>query len=139
MNRAFSSRKKSRGFLLLETMLGVIIFAVGVLGMTRAVQNCLAAERLKQAAQVARLALENRMAEVESGAVAAKEGTVSEELKDQFKGITMIQTRRKFALKGGKKQELTGLYTVELEATWRSQFGDKQSRQLSFYVYLPNQ
>ena len=38
-------RHASRGFLLLESMLAVAIFAIGILALGRCVENCLKAER----------------------------------------------------------------------------------------------
>ena len=55
------------GFVLIEVMLGVMIFAIGVLALGRCVNNCISAETLREETERARLALENRMAEVEAG------------------------------------------------------------------------
>ena len=68
MTRASRCGKK-RGVMLLEAMLAVAIFAIGVITLGRCVSNCIAAERLVQEDALARRALENRWAEIESGAV----------------------------------------------------------------------
>ena len=51
---------KKRGVMLLEAMLAVAIFAIGVITLGRCVSNCIAAERLVQEDALARRALENR-------------------------------------------------------------------------------
>lgn len=132
-----NSSRQEHGFLLLETMIGVLIFSIGVLGMARAVNNCLGAERLKNEDQCARLALENRMAEIEAGAVVVEDAK-SEQLKGQFRAITMKQSRKPFPEKGDKNQKLSGLYIIDLEASWTAQFG-VHSKELTFYVYRPNE
>ena len=121
-----------RAFILLETMIGVFVFAIGVLALAKCVDQCLTAEIAKTADQRARLALENRMAEIEAGAVAvSKPG--SEELKGMFKGITLKQSRTPLRAKNELNKELVGLYVVNLEAAWKDS-GLVQSKALSFYV-----
>ena len=126
---------KQSGFLLLETMVGVLIFSIGILGMARAVNNCLAAEHIKELDQLARLALENRIAEIEAGAVLVQDAK-SEQLKGQFSTITMKQSRTPFPGRGDHDQKLNGVFIINLEAVWSTQFGD-QSKSISFYVYRP--
>src|ERR1700704_4817498 len=54
------------GFALYEVMLGVAIFAFGVLALGRAVNNCLNASTLDAEDNRVRLILSNRMAEVQT-------------------------------------------------------------------------
>jgi len=128
----------NHGFLLLETMLGVCIFALGVLAMAKCVNNCLNAEAIKAEDQRARLALENRMAEVEAGAVAVDEEPKSEKLKGMFNGIVMKQSRHKAPLMIAKDQPLTNVYVITLDAVWPTPDGS-MTKELSFYVFRPNQ
>ena len=116
-------------------MIGVAVFAVGVMSLATCVDNCLRAETAKAADQRARLALENRMAEIEAGAISvAKPG--SDALKGLFKGITLKQSRTALKFKNEKNEALTGLYVVNLEAVWKD--GQReQSKALNFYVFQP--
>ena len=128
--------RQTAGFLLLETMIGVMIFALGVLAMARCVEQCINIETAKVWDERARVALENRMAEIEAGSVffeTAKE----EKLKGMFEGITLVQTRTPLKLKDENKQELTGLFQIQLEAVWQEPAG-KQSKELTFYVLQQN-
>ena len=125
-------RRVEAGYLLMEAMLAIAIFAIGVITMGKCVNNCLIAERFKQEDSRARQALANRMAEIEAGAVPLVD-KASEELKGSFAGMTMKQTRVALKKKNEKDQELIGLFGVTLEVSWESN-GTKESRDLQFYV-----
>ena len=120
------------GYLLLEAMLAVAIFAIGVITLAKCVSNCLVAEQYKQEDGRARRALANRMAEIEAGAVPLADNAV-DELKGSFAGMKMKQTRVPLKKKNEKDQELIGLFAVTLELTWERN-GSKESRDLQFYV-----
>ena len=126
------SLQKRGGFMLLETMIGVAVFAIGVLAVARCVDNCLNAEIARKQDQLARVALENRMAEIEAGAESVDKPSDTQ-LKDQFAGITLSQSRKPFPFKNEKDKELPGLFVVDLEAKWKAPDGD-QSKAITFYV-----
>jgi type II secretory pathway component PulJ len=125
--------KRRAGFVLLEAMIAVAIFAIGVITLGRCVSNCVAAERFKVEDARARRVLENRMAEIEAESVSV--GNPSEEkLKAPFEGMTLKQRRVELKKKNEKKADMTGLYAVTLEVTWLSD-REPQSKQLTFYVH----
>ena len=127
MNRV---RAKS-GFLLLETMLGVAIFAIAMLALAKCVQQCIRAEEYRWQDERARLALSNRMAEIEAGAVFFEKNQ-DEKLSGFFDGITLRQTRQPAGLQNEQKKELRGLFRIQLEAIWQD-----GSKPITFYVYQP--
>lgn len=131
MKRSLSLRR--RGFWLLESMLAVAILALGILALGGAVNNCLVVQRMKQDDVRARLALGNRAAEIESGSVALSDSK-TEDLKGSFEGMKMKQTRVPLKRKNEKGQDITGIYAVTLEVTWKAD-GQDLSRELNFYVY----
>lgn len=112
--------------------MGVMIFAMGVLALGRCVSNCITAESVRQEAERARLALENRMAEVEAGEIPT-DHDLSDDLGDAFPGMTLKQTRHQVAAKNEKGAIINGLYEVDLEVDWTSE-NEPQSRAISFYV-----
>jgi Tfp pilus assembly protein PilV len=126
-------RRHDRGFWLLEAMLAVFIFSVGVLALGGAVNNCLVAQRITQDDVRARLALGNRAAEIEAGSVTLADST-SEDLKGAFEGMKLKQTRVPLVRKNEKQQDITGIYAVTLEVKWKTD-GQELSRELNFYVY----
>ncbi len=138
MRRAFSSGKK-RGVMLLEAMLAVAIFAIGVITLGRCVGHCIAAQRWQEEDLLARRALENRWAEIETGAVllgAAGGGPTSssEELKGTFAGMKMKTVSVPVKKKNEKEEKIEGISAVTLTVLWESG-GEEQSKELIFYVY----
>ena len=130
---------KKRGVMLLEAMLAVAIFAIGVITLGRCVSNCIAAERLVQEDALARRALENRWAEIESGAVvlgAQGGGSTSstDELKGPFAGMKLKTVIVPVEKKNEKEEKIAGISAVTLTVAWESG-GEEQSKELIFYVY----
>lgn len=124
------------GFVLLEALLAVAIFALGVLALGRCVSNCVAAEHAKmEDAQVRRL-LVNRIAEIEAGVVPPTAAT-TEALAGPVRGLTLTQSSVPLAKKNETGQELAGLVAVTLTASWRSD-GDNHVREQTFYAYVRN-
>jgi len=113
-------------------MLGVMIFALGVLGLGECVKNCITAESVRQETERARLALDNRMAEVEAGEIKSDKDR-SDDLGDSFPGMTLKQSRHPVTAKNEKGDLITGLYQINLEVDWTSE-NEPQSRMISFYV-----
>ncbi|MEA3212077.1 MAG: hypothetical protein QOE70_5134 [Chthoniobacter sp.] len=135
MTRAARPRRRQHehGFWLLEALLAVAIFSLGMISLGQCVNNCLVAQRVKQDDVRARLALANRMAEIEVGAVVLADSTV-EDLKGAFEGMKLKQTRVPLKRKNEKDQDILGIYSVTLLLTWKAD-GQDLSRELSFYVY----
>ena len=129
---------RSGGFILFEAMLAVAIFAIGVLALGRCVEGCIQAGTLKEEDARARRVLENRMAEIEAGAVQMVKDSTTDELKGAFAGMTLKQTRVALKRKNEKEQEILGIYAVTLEVAWKSS-GAAESRTLQFYVFPKQQ
>jgi Tfp pilus assembly protein PilV len=125
----------NRGFILLDTLLGVLIFGVGVLFLGRAVSNCIDAQSAMKSDQLARLALENRLAEIEAGAVPLEDESVLE-MKGNFDGIKIVQTRVPLEVSNENEEALPDLWEVHLTAKWEA-WGEPQSKELTLYVYRP--
>jgi Tfp pilus assembly protein PilV len=128
-------RNSRRGFALYEVLLGVAIFAVGVLALGRAVENCLNASTLSAEENAVQQILSNRMAEIQA----------SRGLPDQAKEfktnsgygqIKLIQKSAPAELTEPNNTVLNGINLVTLTAQWE-RGGASQSRQIRFYVYRP--
>jgi Tfp pilus assembly protein PilV len=123
------------GFALYEVLLGVAIFAVGVLALGRAVENCMNASMLNAEEDAVRQILSNRMAEIQATRGApdsAKEDKVDS-------GYGMVKLRQKSAsaeLTEPNNTQLNGIDLVILTAQWQ-RGGVSQSKQIKFYVYRP--
>ena len=127
------SRAFRRGFVLLEAMIAVAVFSIGVLALGRCVENCIVAERVKVEDEHARRFLMNRMAEIEQGSIVVTD-KATEELKGAFAGMSLKTTRVPLKFKNENKQELFGLFSVRLDLGWKYG-GQELSRDLTFYVY----
>ena len=121
-----------KGFVLLEVMLAVAIFAIGIIALGRCISSGLDAELMRAEDARARVALSNRMAENEAGAVRGTEEK-SEKLTGPFSGMTLRQWFKPWKRTDEKKQVIDGINEVFLEVSWTSA-GQPQSKQLSFYV-----
>ena len=86
-------KKNKHGFILLEVLLGVMIFAVGVLALGKCVQQCVAAQIASVEDQRARLVLENRMAQIEGGEQKVDLIEKKEKLDGPFKGMELRQKK----------------------------------------------
>lgn len=129
-----SSLHRRAAFLLLETMLGVTIFAIGMLALAKAMQNCLDAEIYRRHDHLAARALQNTMDVLVSlppGEM--KEDEMKQVLDGRFEGITIRQTRKKLELKDEGGAILPNLYIVTLRAEWQGAQGS-EFRELSFYA-----
>src|SRR5712691_9752867 len=121
-------RRSKKGFALYEVMLGLAIFALGVLALGRAVQNCLNASTLNAEENRVRQILSNRMAEVQATPGfpdAAKEFNV-----DTGYGIVkVIQKSVPAELEENNGVPLAGVNRVSLTAKW-TRAGGEQSQQI---------
>src|SRR5438874_1348160 len=131
-------RSEDRGqtaFALYEVLMGLAIFAIGVLALGRAVENCLNATTLNAEENRVRQILSNRMAEVQATPGfpdAAKEFNV-----DTGYGIVkLIQKSAPAELEEDNGVPLAGVNRVTLTAKW-TRGGAAQSQQIEFYVYRP--
>ena len=122
-----------RGVVLLEAMIAVAIFSIGVLALGRCVEQCITAEMVKVEDERARRFLASRMAEIEQGSVIVQD-KATEDLKGEFEGMSLRTTRVPLKKKNEDKKELFGLFAITLELIWKNK-GQEQSRELNFYVY----
>ena len=122
-----------RGVMLLEALIAVGLFAIGVIALGNCVQNCIVAERAKNDDARARLALSNRMAEIVAQSVVVTD-KATEELKGMFEGMVLKTSRVPFKEKNEKGAEVFGIFEITLQLVWKAD-GAEQSKELMFYVY----
>lgn len=120
------------GFLLLEVMLAVAIFAIGVISLGACVNNCLSAQAFRKEDQRAREALRNQMAQIQAGAIAAAAKSTTP-MDGQYAGITIQQNFEPLKWKNENGQDISNLYAVHLDASWMSGT-QKESKTLTFYI-----
>src|SRR6266436_78317 len=128
-------RNSVRAFALYEVLIGVTIFAVGVLALGRAVENCLNASTLNAEEERVRQILSNRMAEVQA-APGFPDSTKEFKIDTGYGIVKLIQKNAPAGLTEPGNVQLSGINLVTLTAQWM-RGGITQSKQISFYVYRP--
>ncbi len=129
-------RNSASAFALYEVLIGVTIFAVGVLALGRAVENCLNASTLNAEEERVRQILSNRMAEVQAGPD-IPDATKELKIDTGYGIVKLIQKNVPAGLTEPGNVQLSGINLVTLTAQWM-RGGTAQSKQISFYVYRPH-
>jgi Tfp pilus assembly protein PilV len=126
-------RRSVRGFALYEVLIGVTIFAVGVLALGRSVENCMNASALSSQEDRVRQLLANRMAEIEA-TPGPPEQKREKKLETGYGPVTLAEQSAPAGLKDDKDLEVNGITRVTLTANWTRR-GVAQTRKIEFYVY----
>jgi Tfp pilus assembly protein PilV len=127
------SSKTRGGFALFEVLIGVTIFAIGVLALGYSVENCLNASVLTEQEDRVRQILANRMAEIQATPGAPEESEKTE-VETGYGVVNIVQKTAPASLKTDNNADLTGITLVTLTAEW-TRGGVPQTRRLEFYVY----
>ena len=120
-------------FALYEVLLGVAIFAIGVVAIGRAVENCLNASTISAEEGVVRQILSDRMAEIQAAAV-VPDAEKEFKIKSNYGMIRLIQKSAPAPLTEPDNTLISGINLVILTAHWKHA-GVPQSKQIQFYVY----
>ena len=122
-----------KAFALYEVLLGLLIFAVGIIALGRAVNNCMNASVLSADDARVREILANRMVEVETTPGQPDKAKESK-IDTGFGIIKLVQKTVPQEMKEEDGTELTGIIRVTLTANW-TRGGANQSKAIAFYVY----
>ena len=115
--------------------MGLAIFALGVLALGRAAQNCLNASTLNAEENRVRQILSNRMAEVQA-TPGFPDATKEFNIDTGYGIVKLIQKSAPAELEENNGTRLAGVNRVTLTAKW-ARGGAEQSQQIEFYVYRP--
>ncbi len=126
-------RKFHRAFALYEVLLGITIFALGVIALGHAVENCLNASTINAEENVVRQILSNQMAEIQA-AKGVPDDSKETPVDSIYGVVKVVQKTAATELTEPDNTLVNGLYLVTLTAQWR-QGGVPQSKQIQFYVY----
>jgi len=127
------TRNARRAFALYEVLIGVAIFAIGVIALGRAVQNCLNASTISAEEKAVQQILSDRMGEVQAASTvpdAQKEFKVN----SSYGVVRLVQKTVPAELTEPGNTVLNGINLVTLTANWQHA-GVPESKQIQFYVY----
>jgi hypothetical protein len=129
-------RRRSRSkyaFALYEVLLGVAIFALGVISLGRAVQNCINASSISAEENVVRQILSDRMAQVQAASV-VPEPEKEFKVATNYGRVILTQKTAAAPMTEPDNTVINGINLVTLTARWEHA-GVPQSKQIQFYVY----
>jgi Tfp pilus assembly protein PilV len=121
------------GFALYEVLIGVAVFAIGVIALGRAVENCINASTISAEDNVVRQILSDRMAEVQA-ASAVPDAEKEFKIDTNYGRVILHQTTAPAALTEPDNTLITNINIVTLTARWEHA-GVPESKQIQFYVY----
>ena len=126
-------KKPAFGFALYEVLLGVAVFAVGVIALGRAVENCINASTISAEENVVRQILSDRMAQVQA-ASGLPDAEKEFKINTSYGRITLTQRTAPASLTEPDNTLITGMNLVTLTARWEHA-GVPEAKQIQFYVY----
>lgn len=115
--------------------MGLAIFALGVLALGRAVENCMQASTLNAEENRVRQILSNRMAEVQA-TPGPPDQSKEFNVDTGYGPVRLIQKTAPANLQDDLGAQLSSMHHVTLTAKWARRGAD-QSQQIEFYVYRP--
>ena len=134
-NSKFEIRNFNCAFALNEVLLGITIFAIGVIAMGHAVENCLNASTISAEEGVVRQILSNYMAEIQASR-GVPDDSKEFKVNSNYGAIKVVQKAAAADLTEPDNTLLDGIYLVTLTAQWQ-RGGVAESKQIQFYVYRP--
>lgn len=132
-HRSLPERRREGAFLLLEMIIAVLIFSLGVIALGRCMSECLDTQAFCGRQGRATLALQNRMVEIQASPIMPDENK-KRELTGMFSGMTMIEHRRTLRIKNEDNADLSNLQEMTLTAQWSTPAGQTQSSGLTFVI-----
>ena len=127
-------RDRRFGFAIYEVLLGMAIFAIGIIALGRAVNNCVTASSLSAEDARVREILANRMAEIETTPGQPDKVKVSK-IVTGYGAVKLSQSAQPEALTENNAA-VQGILRVTLTANW-IRGGVEQMKAIAFYVYRP--
>jgi Tfp pilus assembly protein PilV len=131
--RIWRRARSTYAFALYEVLIGVAVFAFGVIALGRAVENCINATTISSEEDAIRQILSDRMAQVQA-ASAVPEAEKEFKINTNYGKVTLIQKTTAAALTEPDNTLISGINLVTLTARW-VHAGVPQSKQIQFYVY----
>jgi hypothetical protein len=111
------------GFALLEVMIGVAIFALGIVALGRAVENCINAGSITTEEERIRQILADQMAILQTRPGRPEESPRPIEVESGYGKVKLTQKTMPARLEEEEGAELQGIYLITLTAEWMGNRG----------------
>ena len=125
--------QRLKAFALYEVLIGVAIFAIGVVALGRAVENCLNASSISAEESAVRQVLSDRMAEIQAARV-VPDAEKEFKIKSGYGMVRLIQKSVPAGLTEADNTLISGISLVTLTAYWQHA-GVPHSKQIQGSVY----
>lgn len=128
------TRAARGGYILFELMISLTIFSIGVLQMSRHLNELVIVAKEFNKDQSVRLGLRSFLEEIRKKPLTE----ISMSKVDVLTGVTYTSTTEPVSLKTSSGSILPDMYNLTIKATWNNG-GEDQEESLSIYVYKPAQ
>jgi len=123
-----------RGYILLELVIALSMFAIGVLGLARALNTSMEVANILNKDQRVRIGMRSFLEEVRRKPLAEMSTTFT----DAASGVTYTSTAERIVLNTTRGGTLSDMYNLKITAAYS--VGDEQREEtVSVYVYKPAQ
>ncbi len=123
-----------RGYILLELVIALSMFAIGVLGLARALNTSMEVANILNKDQRVRIGMRSFLEEVRRKPLAEMSTTFT----DAASGVTYTSTAERIVLNTTRSGTLSDMYNLKITAAYS--VGDEQREEtVSVYVYKPAQ
>lgn len=127
-----SLRKISRGYILLELIIALSMFAIGVLGLANALGTSVEVANILNKDQRIRIGMRSFLEEVRRKPLNEMSATIA----DTVTGVTYTSSIERVALTTTRGETLSDLYNLKIIATY-SVGNEQREESVDVYVYKP--
>lgn len=134
MKASLKSQVPAAGYILFELVIALTIFSVGVLQLSRHLNDVVIVAREFNKNQVVRLGLRSFLEEIRKKPLTE----ISQSKTDVLTGVTYTSTTEPVSLKTTRGDILPDMYNLTITATWTNG-AEPAEESMSIYVYKPAQ
>ena len=125
-------RSSRHGYILLELVIALSMFAIGVLGLARALNTSMTVANILVKDQRVRIGMRSFLEEMRRKPLAEVTGTIT----DPVSGVTYTSSLERVALSTTRGETLSDLYNMKVTASYS--VGDEiREESVDVYVYKP--
>lgn len=128
------SKKRPSGYILLELIIALSIFAIAVLGLAKSLSSSVEVSNILNRESAIRIGMRSFIEELRKKPLADMTATIT----DPVLGVTYTSKVERLGLRTGRGETLADLYDLQVSAVFNFE-GIEETDTVSVYVYKPNQ